>query len=45
VLITLLVLWTSDGGALAHSLACGIPPIPPIGCDNPHCVCDAYGNC
>jgi hypothetical protein len=45
ILIPLLVLWTSVGSALAQSLACGIPPIPPIGCRSPHCVCDVYGHC
>ena len=28
------------------NLACGIPPIPPIGCKVGPCVCDQYGrNC
>ena len=28
------------------SLACGIPPIPPVGCRVGACVCDQYGqNC
>jgi hypothetical protein len=26
------------------SLKCGIPPIPPIGCQVGDCVCDQYGN-
>jgi len=33
--------------ALAQTLACGIPPLAPLGCitGRPVCVCDAAGNC
>jgi hypothetical protein len=32
------------GVAQGTSLACGIPPIPPVGCRVGQCVCDASGN-
>ena len=31
---------------LVAAFACGLEPIPPLGCrHDPHCVCDASGNC
>lgn len=27
------------------SINCGIPPIPPVGCEVSHCQCDGAGNC
>lgn len=27
----------------AQTLACGLPPLPPLGCRNPTCVCDQTG--
>jgi hypothetical protein len=42
---TLLIILTATP---AHAnLACGIPPIPPIGCsrDQAICLCNDYGNC
>jgi len=37
----------SDMSPLPVNLQCGIPPIPPIGCDRDDavCVCDRNGNC
>jgi len=33
--------------AYAQNIACGIQPIPPIGCNSnsAHCVCNAQGQC
>lgn len=33
--------------ALADSMACGLKPLPPLGCSSSsaQCLCDAQGNC
>lgn len=31
--------------AMAQSIACGIRPIPPIGCRGGHCVCSSNNQC
>ena len=33
------------GSARAQIVQCGIPPLPPLGCKNPRCVCDTSGHC
>lgn len=43
VAVALAAMW---GGPALANLACGIPPIPPIGCKVGVCVCDKNGqNC
>ncbi len=33
-------------GMLGYNLACGIPPLPPLGCRVGRCICDQNGqNC
>ncbi len=40
---SLLTLW---GGPALANLACGLPPLPPLGCKVGPCVCDKDGkNC
>jgi hypothetical protein len=32
------------GPAMAQQCG-GMAPLPPLGCKNPHCVCDTSGHC
>jgi hypothetical protein len=44
LLLALLLLCAFAAPAAAQYLQCGIPPIPPLGCNGPpHCVCSSYG--
>ena len=45
-LILVLMLAAFSGPALAISMECGLPPLPPLGCEVGPCVCDENGdNC
>lgn len=35
-----------DGSMMKVNMACGLPPLPPLGCQVGACVCNQYGqNC
>ena len=44
-ILTLLFIVVANMIGPAMAQQCGIAPLPPLGCKNPHCVCDTSGHC